>query len=390
MSCIGNTRMYGGPFDRIGPQWKTRLLTCSLRPWFVTGMSIFCAQSLAATTDWKILQTEAYAKKRDDIVFVDARSGFYGTGKGRLFRTDNGGDSWKLAWEHEGTFIRSLGFIDSKRGFLGNLGVGIGSVSDSTPLYRTTDGGATWQAIDLGSATIPGVCAIDILKTHAIYEGDIHERIIVHAAGRANGPAKLIRSEDAGQTWSLIDLSDRAGMILDVKFLDPDTGFVFAGSSSDLAKSNALILATSDGGRTWREVYRSQREQEIIWKASFPNTQTGYATIQSDDPANVQQRFLKSSDGGKHWSEFPLVKDTAAQEFGVGFLDATHGWIGTATGGFETRDGGRHWRLSALAPKANKIRTTAVDGTSIIYAIGSEVQIYQPSATETSGAHTVK
>jgi photosystem II stability/assembly factor-like uncharacterized protein len=341
--------------------------------------SLSFARTGAAAPQWQTQPTEAYAKKRDDIVFLTSRIGYYGTGKGRLFRTTDGGHSWELAWEHPGTFIRSLGFIDGQRGFLGNLGVGLAGTTDPVPLYRTGDGGRTWQAVQAGSASIAGVCAIDILHARAIVEGELRDRILVHAAGRANGPAQLLRSEDGGENWRVIDLSDRAGMILDVKFLDPDTGFVFAGTNADVAQSSALILKTSDGGRTWREVYRSPRKQEIIWKASFPSTRVAYATLQSNDDSNSQQRLLKTIDAGAHWLELPLVQNSKAQEFGIGFLDTRHGWIGTAVGGFETIDGGKAWKPANLAPKANKIRTHAVDGTPMIYAIGTEIQLLGPS-----------
>src|SRR5579863_3720011 len=231
----------------------------------------------ASTPQWRVLSTEAYPKKRDDLVFTDALTGFYGTGKGRLFRTQDGGRSWQLIWSRSGTFIRALGFTNARHGFLGNLGTGLANITDPTPLYETKDGGVTWEAAKIGPLVVPGVCSIDILKSRSIHEGDISERYYIHAAGRANGPAKLLRSENGGVTWSLIDLSDRAGMILDVKFFDPNIGFVFAGTSGDLGQSNALILRTTDGGRTWRQVYRSTRLYEIVWKASFPNTGVGYA-----------------------------------------------------------------------------------------------------------------
>lgn len=77
-------------------------------------------------------------------------------------------------------------------------------------------------------------------------------------------PPNFSGQEDGGQTWALIDLSDRVGMIFDVKFFDLNVGFVFAGTSGDLSQSNALILKTTDGGRTWRQVYRSTRLNEII------------------------------------------------------------------------------------------------------------------------------
>jgi photosystem II stability/assembly factor-like uncharacterized protein len=324
---------------------------------------------------WHTLTTEAYPKKRDDIVFLDERAALYGTGKGNLYRTDDGGQSWHLIWSHPGTFIRSLAFLDAKHGFLGNLGVGLASVTDPVPLYETRDGGLSWHAASV--PLLPGVCSIDVLKSRSIHEGEVTERFYVHAAGRADGPAKVLRSENGGETWTLIDLSDRAGMILDVKFLDPNVGFVFAATSGDIAQSNALILKTTDGGRIWRQVYRSKRLNEITWKAAFADSKTGYVTIQNNDPANLQQRVAKTTDAGEHWIEVPLVADAAAQEFGIGFVSPDKGWVGTADGGFETTDGGSNWVPSPLARNANRIRVHAVDGTSLVYAIGSEVQIYR-------------
>lgn len=329
----------------------------------------------ATAPTWHTLVTEAYPKKRDDIVFVDAQTGFYGTGKGMLYRTQDAGRTWQLVWSHPGTFIRSLAFVDAKHGFIGNLGVGLASVTDPVALYETRDGGLTWRPAHVPA--IPGICSIDVMKSRSIHEGEVSDRFYVHAAGRADGPAKLLRSEDGGETWTLIDLSERAGMILDVKFLDPNTGFVFAASSGDVAQSNALILKTNDGGRTWREVYRSARLNEITWKASFASGQVGYVTLQNNDPANTQQRVAKTTDGGEHWTELPLVDDAAAQEFGIGFVSAERGWVGTADGGFETANGGSSWAPSALARRANRIRTHAADGTPMVYAIGSEVQVYR-------------
>jgi photosystem II stability/assembly factor-like uncharacterized protein len=324
---------------------------------------------------WHTLPTEAYPKKRDDLVFVDAHTAFYGTGKGNLYRTDDGGATWRVVWSHPGTFIRSLAFLDAKHGFLGNLGAGLASVTDPIPLYETQDGGLTWQAARV--PMLPGICAIDVLRSRSIHEGEVSQRFYIHAAGRANGPAKLLRSENGGETWTLIDLSDRAGMILDVKFLDPNTGFVFAATSGDVAQSSALILKTNDGGRVWREVYRSKRLNEITWKAAFADVHTGYVTLQNNDPQNLQQRVAKTTDGGEHWFEVPLVADAAAQEFGIGFASPDKGWVGTADGGFETADGGNTWTRSPLARSANRIRVQAADGTPLIYAIGTEVQVYR-------------
>ena len=334
---------------------------------------------------WVEIATEPYKGKRDDIQFVDARTGFYGTGAGDFFRTDDGGASWRKLWTKKGTFIRAVGFVDGLNGFIGNVGDYYPGVTDETPLYQTRDGGQTWTPVNIGGAVVEGVCAIDILKTVAIQQGELISRTVIHAAGRVGGPARLLRSTDGGETWSLIDLGAHAGMILDVKFLDANTGFVFAGSSSDIEQSEALILKTRDGGKSWREVFRSGRKLENSWKGAFVNALTGYATVQTYDPSREQQVVVKTVDGGETWQELMLVENAKARQFGIGFATTEVGWVGTSVGGFETRDGGATWAPVPLAPAANKIRVAAGDTTPMIYAIGTKVQMYAPVSPTSAG-----
>ena len=83
--------------------------------------------------------------KQDDIAFVSPDTGWYGNGSGKLYRTADGGETWAKVWEQPGTFIRALGFVDARHGFLGNVGTDYyPSVTDTRPLYRTRDGGVTW------------------------------------------------------------------------------------------------------------------------------------------------------------------------------------------------------------------------------------------------------
>ncbi|GAA4719141.1 hypothetical protein H9L13_08220 [Sphingomonas lutea] len=338
------------------------------------------AAQLADRT-WQTLPTEAYKGKRDDIHFADARTGFYGTGAGDLFRTDDGGRSWTKVWSRKGTFIRALGFVDAKHGFMGNVGDYYPGVTDRVPLYETKDGGASWAPVDLGGVIVEGICAIDVLRIRSIYQGELRDSAVIHAAGRVGGPAKLLRSVDGGRTWSYLDLSAHAGMILDVKFIDARTGFVFAGSNSDIKDSEALILKTTNGGRTWRPVYRSGRKLENSWKGSFVNARTGFATVQTYDPERTQQVIVRTTNGGETWRELPLVSDAKARQFGIGFATEQVGWVGTAAGGFETRDGGRTWKPAPIAKAANKIRVKAADGTPMIVAIGTEVQALSTPST---------
>ncbi|MBX3158326.1 MAG: hypothetical protein KF773_20320 [Deltaproteobacteria bacterium] len=341
--------------------------------------------ALVPTGDWQKAPTEAYRGKQDDLYFVSPTVGFYGNGAGKIFRTDDAGATWQQVLEQKGTFVRALGFLDEQRGFAGNIGPdSFPGVTDETLLYRTTDGGRTWAPVALPPGDgARGVCAIDILTLDTVDSGQRLRKEIVHVGGRVNGPASLFASDDGGATWRRLALPPSVAMILDVKFLDPSIGFLFAGTDPDSARSHGLIAKTSDGGRTWRTVYQSARPHELMWKGHCPTRRTCYATlqnysVQAEAPDATPKRFVvKTEDGGDTWRELPLVEDPKVQEFGVAFVDERRGWVGAAPTGFATADGGATWTPAAGMPlAANKLRIVHDrDGAgATVWAIGVDVR----------------
>jgi photosystem II stability/assembly factor-like uncharacterized protein len=324
---------------------------------------------------WRQLNTGPYRGKQDDISFVTPDLGWYGNGAGKLYRTADGGETWSLIWEKTGTFIRALGFVDADNGFLGNVGTNYyPNVSDTTPLYRTRDGGVTWTPIEADNiGIVAGICGIDILRERRIYQGELRNAAIIHAAGRVGGPATMLRSLDGGESWRVVDLRQHAGMILDLKFFDANIGLVCAASSDDMSQANALILRTSDGGATWREAYRSSRPFENCWKMCFPSRRVGYATVQNYAEGAADRVLIKTTNGGASWRELPLVTDPQVREFGIGFVDENWGWIGASTTGFETRDGGASWLPIEMGRAVNKIRIVRQGAVTRAFAIGVNV-----------------
>ena len=329
------------------------------------------------TPAWKKLPTVAYKGKQDDISFIDALTGWYGNGEGKLYRTSDSGETWTKIWDQPGTFIRALGFVDDKVGYLGNVGTDYyPGVTDKNPLYKTVDGGVTWTAVTApGIDKVAGICGIDILPVKRIYQGEMRTSHIVTAAGRVGGNAMMLRSDDDGNSWKVIDLTAHAGMILDVKFLDAKTGFVCASGVSDSGEGDALILMTTDAGKSWKPVWRSNRKMENAWKMNWPSKKVGYATVQSyDETAGNKRVIVKTVNGGKSWKELALVDEAGIREFGIGFTDEKRGWVGTTKGGFETADGGKSWRRIEFGRAVNKIRIIPkTGGGKAVFAIGVDV-----------------
>jgi photosystem II stability/assembly factor-like uncharacterized protein len=337
------------------------------------------AYTLPADTKWQKLDTVAYRGKQDDIFFLNADLGWYVNGGGKIYKTIDGGKTWIEKLSQPGTFFRTVGFVNEKIGFAGNIGIDyFPGVTDTTPLYMTDDGGDTWRAVSaIDGPTVKGLCAIDVLHTKFINSGVLDSRTVIHAGGRVGGPAFLLRSMDGGKSWKSQDVSAHTKMILDVKFFDENRGFIMGASDTDTEKSNALIIATQDGGATWKKVYQSNRPFEITWKASFPTRDTGYVTIQNYNPdKTISQRYVaKTIDGGATWNEIPLVNDHAVRQFGVGFADEKIGWVGTTTGGYQTIDGGTTWMsVTDMGRASNKVRIIRDGNGFVAYAIGLDVR----------------
>lgn len=332
---------------------------------------------------WRKLPTEPYPGKQDDLCFIDARNGWYGNGAGRLYRTGDGGETWTRIWERPGTFIRCLAFVDAKVGVLGNVGPGyFPGVTDPVPLYRTEDGGITWTPVTaIEGPPVAGLCAIEAVRIPFINAGRLDHRVRLVATGRVGGPAVFLWSDDLGVSWKRGTLPEDAAMAFDVHFLDADRGILAAASDAEVAKSNAVILATDDGGRTWEPVHRSTRPYETTWKIAFApgkeGAEVGYVTIQSydPDPAASLRYVAKTVDGGSTWDEILLCDDHAVREFGVGFVDADTGWVGAMPHGFGTVDGGSTWTRVDFGNAVNKIRVLRTPDGVVAYAIGVELHV---------------
>jgi len=342
---------------------------------FLISMAI--ASAVGQEASWKKLITEPYAGKQDDITFVDKNTGWYVNGYGKIFHTTDGGTTWEKQLEQKGTFFRCIAFVDKNIGFAGTVGTEyFPNVTDTIPLYGTRDGGKTWNPVAYKGPYVKGLCAIDVVKEQYINHGKIDYKVHLYAVGRVGTPANMMVSHDGGTTWTSKSMNEDCKMLFDIKMFNKNEGFAAAATNEDITLSNALILKTADGGKTWQKVYQSTRPFETTWKIAFPSPKVGYVTIQSYNPdTNVkQQRVAKTTDGGNTWVELNLVEDAGAREFGIGFIDENHGFVGTMNSGFETFDGGVTWQKIDLGRACNKIRLYKDEqGATYGYAIGVNV-----------------
>lgn len=283
----------------------------------------------------------------DDVFFLNENLGWAANGYyAAVYKTTDGGTTWNqqlntsiLGSNH---YFRNIEFLDENIGFLGTL---------NSKFYKTVDGGATWSLVTNIFPNPAAICGLDCVGTSTVY-----------GCGAYFSPAYIIKSSDSGATWQFISMSAYATALVEVLFIDENTGFA-SGSNSN----GAVILKTTDGGTTWTIIYNGTIPGEYVWKlqilSSNPNVMFG--SIESATPNTG--KLLKSIDAGVSWVS-KTAPDVDIQA--VGFVSETHGWMGGHnTGFYETFDSGDTWSDTGIGSNLNRIFFVG----NIAYASGTTI-----------------
>jgi photosystem II stability/assembly factor-like uncharacterized protein len=333
----------------------------------------FAGQVRAQQIMWKTLSLPiASAGRYDDIFFISPQVGWAIDGGhvdgqspvlGRIYKTIDGGTTWNLQFDSALNYLRSIRFVDSLHGWVGTLGLDIFAIHDTTILYETTDGGATWLVADskIQGTKPAGLCGMFAVDTDNIY-----------ICGKFAGPAYILKT-NSGKSWQSIDMNAYAGRLIDIYFWSRDSGIVVGGTASDT--SHALVLLTTDGAKTWSVKYWSKTPEGWGWKISFPTRSLGYVSVEHA-PTSQGGSFLTTTDRGMSWTARSIGTPDADLQ-GIGFINERIGWIGGWMDGvYTTTDGGSSWAKSNQSTAANRFRFF---GDTLAYCAGQ--QLYKIAVT---------
>lgn len=295
------------------------------------------------------------------VHFIDSAEGWAGGWKGRLYHTTDGGLTWKQSYLPNRTlYVKQVQFMGRLRGWVlaeGWYKVGAYGYNDWR-LYRTTDGGATWKWLWTRKAS-----AVNEFQFVDANRGWFVGGRKVYAT--SNGGTTLSDQHADRKLSAPLSFVKLSGL----RFVDAKHGWVCGGYIGGWTKP--IMLRTSDGGKTWRSVksglsggindvwFGNSTTGYAIGKGLYRTTNAGgswsrvtyssaenYDSIQSFGASDVRMigsalkspytaKVFTSRDGGSTWkTAAPAVNGgDGASWAAMSFLDADTGWVvGNITG----------------------------------------------------------
>ncbi len=234
---------------------------------------------------------------------------YVGAAGGGVFKTTDGGLSWQAIFEHEAT--SSIGAIAVAASNPNLVWVGTGEANnrnDVIPgagIYRSTDAGKSWQR--MGLADVGQIARIAI---------DPHDprHVVVAALGHEWGPNPdrgIYETTDGGKTWRKSLFVDDGTGAIDVA-MQPDNGeVVFAATWQTVRRPWMLhdggpgsgVWRSTDGGATWKRLTKGLPASPIgrIGLAIAPSApERVYAVLEAK---SGKGSLFVSDDLGDHWHE---------------------------------------------------------------------------------------
>ena len=232
---------------------------------------------------------------------------YVAVGSGGLWKTANAGTTWTSVFDDQPSYSIGTVSIDPTNSDVVWVGTGENvsgrHVAWGSGIYRSRDGGESWENLGLGTSEHIGKILI---------HPDDGNTLLVAAEGALwspGGERGVYKTEDGGQTWRhVLDINEDTG-VTDLEFDPTNPDVVYAAAYQRRRHiwglmsggENSGIYKSTDGGDSWREVTRGlpQGDMGKIGLAVTPaDPDIVYATIEANDE---ERGFYRSTDKGESW-----------------------------------------------------------------------------------------
>ena len=344
---------------------------------------------------------------------------YVATASGGVWKTTNAGTSYQPIFDSQGSY--SIGCVTIDPSNTNVVWVGSGennnqrSVAYGDGVYKSEDGGASWNNMGLKTSEHIGRIIVDPTNSNVVY---------VAAIGplwKEGGERGVYKTTDGGKTWNQILKIDQYTGVNDI-IMDPrDPKVLYAAAHQRMRSDYAYISGgpesgiykTTDGGLTWEKAnnglpssdmgrigltistadpeyiyaiveaakdegfYRSTTRGAKWVKMSSHQTGGNYYNEVIADPIDKDRVYTMgyaisvSNDGGKNFS--PIGEDSKHVDnhaLWVNPNDTNHMRNGCDGGIYETWDGAKTWQFKSNLPVTQFYKVEVDNSEPFYYVYG--------------------
>ncbi|MBL6749845.1 MAG: hypothetical protein ISP90_04950, partial [Nevskia sp.] len=244
----------------------------------------------------------------------------FGAAGGGVWMTRNAGLSWQPVSDAAG--IESVGALAIAPANADVIYAGGGQpeprydIAAGGGMYRSADGGKTWQHLGLEAVRHIGAIVVDAQDP---------DTVTVAAPGHLFGPDRnrgIYRSQDGGKTWAQVLYIDEQTGVVDLAAdpAHPQTLFAAAWHARNwpwlsyfepIAGDSSGLYKSQDGGRTWARLNGAGWPGGALGRIGLAVADTAqgtrvYAAVDSESAGGI----WRSDDGGASWQRVNADADT--------------------------------------------------------------------------------
>ena len=265
--------------------------------------------------EWRGIGPALMSGRIADIAIdpFDPATWYVAVGSGGVWKTDNAGVTWTSLFDGQGSYSIGALAIDPNNPHTVWVGTGenVGGrhVAYGDGIYRSRDGGKTWENQGLAESEHIGMILVDPRDSNVVY---VASQGPLWSAGGERG---LYKSTDGGVNWEKILGGGPYTGVNEVHFDPRDPDVLYASTHQRYRNVAALmntgpesgIHKSTDSGATWRELSNGLPKKEMgedmgkIGLAVSPvDPDVVYATIELGRRTGG---FWRSVDGGESWEK---------------------------------------------------------------------------------------
>lgn len=267
-----------------------------------------------------------------DVWMVDGSTG-YAAGRLAIYKTTNGGATWNLLPAFDPTSgpfgIGDFDFyIQEQHLYFTDANHGISAAWNhwraAEEIIVTNDGGATWTVKHMVN---PDNAPFQSFEPRLRFLDRLSSGTFITGGYRG----RILLSTDGGNTWT-VSTTNTVAHLEDMSFIDASTGF---------AAGQKVLLKTTNGGSTWT---KTDTDYFISNIKAFSAT-----SLLATTEAGI---IIRSTDGGQTWVELIDTDDIFTD---IEFLDNQLGFVVGENSLYKTTNGGASFQFVQIMPSNHRV-----------------------------------